>query len=357
MNCRSLVFVAVAALGIGGGSAQAQSLFAPDMQVTLTAPKYFDGLYAGAIMGAMGNNKGNFFVEGGPVRAVTGGVVGVNTYVGDGLVVGAEAQGSITFDDTGAFGYDLFGLAHLGFLTTDDFMTYFLTGVGVVDNGLAFAVGGGFETRAWDNVAFRAEALAYGAIGVPPSGIDNPGLTGIQITTGAIWHLGEESSDANGQWVEHPADPRAFEGLYAGAYVGAAINFGWDYFIDYGHGLHLSRFALGAMGGINYYLTDNFIVSAELQGGYSHDSSGDVGWDALALARVGFAPINEVMVYGVGGLGVLENQFSYAAGGGAEWALWGDAGIRAEIIAIGSFSQSEAFTASKWTAGTVWHFE
>jgi hypothetical protein len=152
-----------------------------------------------------------------------------------------------------------------------------------------------------------------------------------------------------------------FSGLYYGAYYGAAVNSTWNFFPDLDYGLHMTRADVGGFVGYNYHLLDGFVVAGlEGQGGVLFDTSGDVSYNVLGLAKLGVVPFDGLFVYGAGGLGIIQDKPAYAAGGGAEYALWGDASVRAEALWFGEASTAPVvagFSAFKVALGAVWHPE
>jgi opacity protein-like surface antigen len=136
-----------------------------------------------------------------------------------------------------------------------------------------------------------------------------------------------------------------------------------NFFPDVGFGGHITRGNLGVFGGYNFKLIDDAIgvvAGVEAQADFLYDTSGDTGASALGLARLGVVPFEGLMLYGAAGAGVVNNVPAYALGGGVEYALWGDASLRAEYLALGELSSTPGvagFSAHKGTIGAVWHFD
>jgi hypothetical protein len=347
-------------LALWGSAAMAAGpsvYYSPEIAPALTAPSWFDGLYAGALTGLVSAQHGNFFTSGAPMRFEATGLAGWGTSVAPGIVVSGEVQASVNSDFTTATDFDAMALGRLGFLSDDRFMTYAILGAGWFANATAFEAGLGYEWLASGNLSLRLEGVGIGQIGGVPNGNNWPGISAVRLTSGAVWHF-------NGQSEMPPAaesgPPTDFTGGYAGLYSGAWANPKYDFFVDYGRGGHLSRVAFGAVAGWNFALGDNFRVGVEGQGGPTFDSSGDVGVDALALAHLGLVPTPGLMPYVAGGLGVLEGKGAYAFGGGLEYALWGRNTLRGELLAVGEMGGAPlvpGITAGKLTVSSLFHFD
>lgn len=342
---------AVLAVGLTCSAATAQELGSHNRSSSL------DGFYAGIMAGPMSARMGNFFADPVDFYYQLGGVAGWNTFVAPGVIIGGEVQAKVNTDFAGNVNFDTMLIGRAGFLTADDFMTYALVGAGYFVNAPAFEIGLGVEWQTTDTMSLRLEAVGIGQLGDASTGVTTPGVSAMRITTGVVWHLGPHTGSGI---VDAGMGSTDFSGPYAGLYTGGLVNTTYDFFTDTGNGLHLSRYALGGMGGYDFAVAPGFRVGGELQGGLNFDTSGDVGVDALALARVGVVPLDGLMVYGAAGLGVLESQGAFAAGGGIEYALWGQNTVRAEYLSIGALGDSstaETFSASKFTIGTVWRFD
>lgn len=365
MSVRVSILAGVAAgvLTCTGAAAQDVNLILPEMEVSLSAPQYFDGLYAGVILGAEGNDYYNIFSGTAIDRFGGGAVLGWNTYLAPSVVAGAEARGFFSTDFSSSHGYDVFALGRLGFLTADDFMVYAAAGPGVVDGVPVFAFGQGLEGRAWDNVTARLETLAIVQQAPNAAGAYIGGVTAWSITGGLLWHMGEGSRDLTGPgFITAPMDERMdFSGPYAGTEFGVIFNFPYNFFYNNTHGgLHLSRGDMGGMVGWNTYLADYLLVGAELQAGLLFDTSGDIAGTVLGLARFGVQPMDRLVAYAAGGAGVLQDKFAFALGGGIEYALWDNASVRGEVLALGELSAAPAvagFSASKFSFGVLWYLD
>lgn len=355
-----LAALTASALACTGAVAQDASLLHPQMEVDLSAPQYFDGLYAGVIFGAEGNDYFNIFSGTATDRFGAGAALGWNTYLTPSVVAGAQARTLISSDFTTNHGYDAFALARLGVLTADDFMVYAAAGPGLVDGVPVFAFGQGLEWRAWDNITANLEVLGIAQVGTRAGGAFIEGVTAWSITSGLLWHFGEGSQDLEGPgFIMAPLDQRMdFSGLYAGTEFGVMANFPYNFFPDTGHGLHLTRADTGGMVGWNAYLSDYLLVGAELQAGMLWDTSGDVTRTVLGLGRVGVQPMDRLVAYTAGGAGLVQDRLAFALGGGVEYALWDNASVRAEMLGLGELSTTPTvagFSASKLTFGVLWH--
>lgn len=343
---------AMLAVGLACSAAGAQ-----DLDPEFRTSKSLDGFYAGIMAGPMSARMGNFFAQPTDFYYQFGGVAGWNTHVAPGVIVGSEVQANVNTNFAGATNFDAMLIGRAGFLTTDDFMTYVLAGAGYFVNAPAFEVGVGIEWKTTDTVSLRLEGVGIGQLGDASTGVTTAGISAMRITGGAVWHFGPHAAPGI---VTAEADSTSFSGPYAGIYAGGLVNQTYDFFVDHGNGLHLSRFAFGGLGGLDFAVAPALRLGGELQGGINFDTSGDVGTDALALTRAGVVPVAGLMLYAAAGLGVLESQGAFAAGGGIEYALWGQNSVRAEYLGIGALSGSSAapaFSASKFNVSTVWRFD
>jgi hypothetical protein len=353
-----------AAFACTGASAQTLSadLYAPQLSSDMTAPQYFDGLYAGVLIGMSGADHKNFFPTGGIDRYGIGAVVGYNTYIAPRVVAGVELQGHFDTDFAGTYNTGLLAFGKLGFTTADDFQVYLLGGGGLFDNVPAWAIGLGLEMGIYDNLSLRADIITIGQAAAA-NGKNIPGITAWIIKGGPVWHFGEGASAAPGFGAPTMRPVTDFDGAYAGIGYGMHFNAPGNFFPDVGFGAHITRGHLGAFGGYNFKLVDDaigIVAGVEGQADFLYDTSGDTGVSALGLARLGVVPFEGMMVYGAAGGGVVNNMPAYALGGGVEYALWGDASLRAEYLALGELSSTPTvagFSAHKGTIGAVWHFD
>ncbi len=342
--------------------------FSPRLEAGLSAPAVFDGLYAGVELGLTNNNFKTFYDSGANTYRISGGVfVGYNRQIQPWLLAGVELQGDVGLDWTsGATGYTLLGLGRIGVLGAADFVLYNMAGLGFVNSTPAYAFGLGVEQSVTQNLALRAEAVAYGQFGTP-SGVTNyGGVTLMKIAAGPVWYF-DDNAAAEASPVPFTGagagEATDFAGPYLGSYFGGLVNMQYNFFVGNAlNGWHLSRFAQGGMAGWNYAVTDWLRAGVELQAGFSYNTSGGVGWDAQALARLGATPLEGVMVYGSAGAGLLEGRAAYSAGGGVEYALWGKNTLRLDAQVLGEIQPAPpiiapGFTATKVTVGTLWYMD
>lgn len=131
----------------------------------------FEGIYAGVYGGGR-------FVPG--MSALTAGIIaGANFSITDSLVLGLEAQGGATFGP--AISYDALMLARAGAEFNDQFLVYGAAGGGWISGVGSYAVGGGAEFLALDQLSVRGEVLGTGTWGA--------GLGGVKANAGVLWHL------------------------------------------------------------------------------------------------------------------------------------------------------------------------
>jgi len=353
---RYLGIAALLALSCSGAyAADAPAFDNPDVAPNLTPPSYFDGLYAGVMTGISSARHNNFFTAGQPLRSQAAAVAGWNYMLTPSILAGVEVQAAVDTDFLDASDFDVMGYGRLGFLADDRFMVYLIGGAGYFADAPAWEAGMGAEWMASNKLSLRLEGLGIGQLGNVPNGQNVPGVSAVRLTSGVMWHF--DAPDGN--FPDTPAAaPTDFTGPYAGLIAGAWDNPSYNFFVDYGHGGHLSRVGFGAVAGWNYGLTDNLRVGGEIQAGTSFDSSGDVGVDGVALARAGYVAFPGLMPYVAGGVGMLESKGVYAVGGGVEYALWGKNTIRAEALELGGLgdaSTGAGLSATKLTVGFLWH--
>jgi opacity protein-like surface antigen len=332
--------------------------FSPDLVAEFTAPSAFEGLYAGVLIGPISARKNNFNTVGADIRGELGAVVGWNQPVAPGVIVGGELQGTVATDFSSAY-LRLMALARLGFAAGDNTLVYLLGGAGRMGESWAFEAGIGAEVMVTSNMALRLEAAGIGQLGPVPNGNNIPAISAVRVTSGAIWRL--DGGPAATTFNTGPVTD--FAGFHAGINIGGLTDPQFNFFDDYGWGWHLSRFEMGGFAGYTHALNDMFRAGVELQLGANYDTSGDAGFDALALARLGVVPTPGVHAYAAGGLGLVEGKGAYAFGGGVEYALWGQASLRGEALLLGRIDGAPGLTGvsgpstSKVTIGTVWHFD
>ncbi len=141
-----------------------------------------------------------------------------------------------------------------------------------------------------------------------------------------------------------------FEGFYAGVLLGGFFD-GTSAYLT---APDTSAISLGAAAGVNFYITESVLGGFEVQGSADFGASG-TAFDALGLARVGFSPDDNFMVYGASGLGVAGGSGVYAFGGGVEVAAVDSVGIRGEILGLGTWGNAP--DAVKASVGLIWHMQ
>ena len=133
--------------------------------------------------------------------------------------------------------------------------------------------------------------------------------------------------------------PSPLEGAYVGAYGGG--SFGTP-----------NAWALGGAAGVNFEVSPGFLAGLEVQGG-ADISSNSTTWEAMMLARGGAAITPDAMVYGQGGVGVIDGTTSWGLGVGAEAIVAPQIGVRGDVLGTGAMGSG--FDRAKVTAGVVWH--
>lgn len=343
----------------GSATAQDALYFSPELTAEFSAPSAFDGLYAGVLLGPLSARHNNFNSVGGEIRPELGVVVGWNQPVAPGVILGGEVQASVASDFSGAAYLRAMALARLGFAAGDNSLIYLLGGVGHLGESWAFEAGIGAEIMVTDAMALRLEAAGIGQLGPVPNGNNIPAISAVRITSGAIWQL--DGGPAATTWHSGPITD--FTGPYAGINIGGLTDPQFNFFDDYGQGWHMSRFEMGGFAGYDHALNDRFRAGVEAQLGANFDTSGDAGLDLLGLARLGVVPTDGVLAYVAGGLGVVEGRSAFAYGGGVDYALWGQASLRGEVLLLGRLDGTPGLAptdrplTSKVTIGTVWHFD
>ena len=141
-----------------------------------------------------------------------------------------------------------------------------------------------------------------------------------------------------------------FEGFYAGVLLGGVFD-GTSAYLT---APDVNAISLGLAVGVNFYLTESVVGGLEVQGG-ANIGANAITYDALGLARLGFAPGDDIMVYGVAGLGTVGASGVYAFGGGVEAAVTQSIGVRGEVLGIGTWGATP--NAVKATAGVIWRMQ
>lgn len=172
------------------------------------------------------------------------------------------------------------------------------------------------------------------------------------LAAAAVLSTGVASVSLAQEWTDPYAlaSSSNFEGLYLGVTGGAMLNSNSAYLA----GADGSAPQVGAVAGVNFYLTESVVVGAEVQGSVSIGASGTTG-DAFALGRVGYSSNDDMMIYGVAGPGVANGTSVYGVGVGTELSLTNELGVRGEILGVGTYGSGP--DAIKANAGLIWHID
>lgn len=153
-----------------------------------TAPSYsafnFEGFYFGVIGGGFWDGTSSYLTPPDTAAWSLGAAAGVNFYLTDTVLGGFEVQGSGEFGASGT-AFDGLALGRLGFAPTSEVMIYGAGGPGFTSNAGTttgiYALGGGIEVAAWDQVAVRGELLGIGTWGALPNAA--------KATVGVMFHM------------------------------------------------------------------------------------------------------------------------------------------------------------------------
>lgn len=173
--------------------------------------------------------------------------------------------------------------------------------------------------------------------------------TGVVLVTGIS---GAVAAEINAPYVAPNiySSSYGFEGFYAGVLLGGMV----DGTSSYLTAPDTSALNAGLAVGVNFYITDSVVGGVEVQASGNFGATATV-LDALALARVGFAPNDDFMVYGAAGAGVAGGSNVYAFGGGVEVSVMNNIGVRGEILGLGAWGAAP--DAAKATVGLIWHMQ
>ena len=360
-----MIVSGLAVMSGGVSPVVAQDVFHdPVLGSNLSAPATFDGLYAGVSFGLMNSNKKVFYPNENGYRVPAGVFAGYNAQLTPWMVAGVEAQleGAYEWQDQ-TLGYNAFALGRLGLLTAEDFAVYEMAGLGLIDGRGAYALGVGVEQKVTDRFSMRAEALSFGQFNPPSDVTDYGGVMGMKIMLGGLWYL-SDGTRSLAEASSFETTKTRFTGPYLGLYAGGGYNpqhnfFGGDN--DF-YGWHITRFVQGGIAGWNYEVAPMVRAGGEIQAGLNYNTSGQVGTEVQALARVGLVPFDGLMVYGSGGVGAIDTVPAYSLGGGVEYALWGKNTLRFDVHALGEIDpgppfNATGFSAVKFAFGTLWHLD
>lgn len=177
---RSFVIGLVSATALSGAAMAADLGDFSDPYTPYSSGFGFEGFYAGVIGGGIWDGTSSYLIAPDTAAFSLGVAAGVNFYITDDVVGGFEFQGTANF---GASGTTLDGLAlgRLGYAPSDDVMIYAAAGPGLAAGAGIYAVGGGIEYAATDNIGVRAELLGVGAWGTLPDAA--------KASVGLLWHM------------------------------------------------------------------------------------------------------------------------------------------------------------------------
>ncbi len=141
----------------------------------------FEGFYVGLLGGGMWDSTGGSYLVAPDTTAWNiGAAAGVNFFLTDSVLGGFEVQGGANIGASGTT-FDGLALGRLGFTPTNEVLVYGAGGAGVAGGSSVYALGGGVEVAAWDNIGVRGEVLALGPWGAAPDAA--------KATVGVVWHM------------------------------------------------------------------------------------------------------------------------------------------------------------------------
>lgn len=151
--------------------------------------------------------------------------------------------------------------------------------------------------------------------------------------------------------VDVPGESFDWEGAYVGVHTGW---FGWpDVSNDYG--------VFGVQAGYNFMLSETVLAGIRGSAEYLTGTHGDYGHFAAA-GRLGVLATDDVLIYGLGELGVElaedgETYPYYGLGAGVEIAVSDSVSVQAEVIAGNQFEDADSlFESGTATVGVNFHF-
>lgn len=176
---------AVAALTSGAMAADFSDPYVPYTPTAPAASAFnFEGFYFGVLGGGFWDSGSNYLTAPDTAAWSLGAAAGVNFYLTDSVLGGFEVQGSGEFGASGS-AFDGLALGRLGFAPTNEIMVYAAGGPGFSMNAGTntgiYALGGGVEVAAWDQVGLRGEVLGIGTWGAAPDAI--------KATAGVMFHM------------------------------------------------------------------------------------------------------------------------------------------------------------------------
>ncbi len=170
------------------------------------------------------------------------------------------------------------------------------------------------------------------------------------VATSFALSAGALAAELNTPYAAPYSSGYGFEGFYAGVLVGGFFDGSSAYLTA----PDTSAISAGLAVGVNFYLTDSVVGGLEVQASADMGATATIS-DAFVLGKLGFAPSDDVMVYGTGGAGWVGGSTAYAVGGGVEMAVMDSMGVRGEVLAVGPWGASP--NAYKATAGLVWRMQ
>lgn len=135
--------------------------------------------------------------------------------------------------------------------------------------------------------------------------------------------------------IEEIAAATSWDGLY----IGVQGNYDFDQYV-------------GVQGvvGANFTVSESFLIGVEGAIGPYFDvgGGGGNGYEGYLAARLGFV-VDDLLLYGLGGVDIVDGSTSWVAGAGAEFMVADSTSLRVQVLNYhNSFWQAGA--------GLMWHF-
>lgn len=114
-------------------------------------------------------------------------------------------------------------------------------------------------------------------------------------------------------------------------------------------------YVLGLKAGVNFVLADPITGGIEVQGGIYTDG-GDIDFEGFVLGKLGVAVTDDILVYGAGGVGYVEDfgPGVWAFGGGVEFAMTDSISLDGQILGVTPIGGGPI--ATRATIGLNFHF-
>lgn len=176
MNTTKALAIGLVAAGLAVGQASAADYGSSYGQQNYTPTSYnsagynWEGFYAGLYGGVWPTSGGSTTV---------GAMAGVNFAINDIALAGGEVQFGHSWK-SGSSGNGILALGRLGLAVSDAVMVYGEAGGGLQGGSGVYALGGGLEVAATQNLALRGDILGVGGAGSP---------TGARVTVGGLWYF------------------------------------------------------------------------------------------------------------------------------------------------------------------------